>query len=286
MLFLLGLKEHMGVILIGFGLFRIAQKNYSTGLIFAVLGTLITYLMIFHIMPFFRDYQVFGNTQIAPFQDLPGKTHYLLKLLCPLGFLPLVFWRYGILALPAIGVNLLSGRPGMYSTEFHYDDVSSTLLLMSCSLILIEKRSILADWLGRKWLKGVFIIWIVGVLVQLPASPSRKLRYAVPDSSHLNLLDDIWSFDKNHPNDSLAVQNAIGPHIHRHDITIMAEQHTGECRPPKVNGSHVKYILLSPDVGHYMIKDIENCIKFLEDYPGYNRLKNFQHLIVFERSNT
>ena len=36
MLFLLGLKEHMGVILIGFGLFGIAQRNYSTGLIFAV----------------------------------------------------------------------------------------------------------------------------------------------------------------------------------------------------------------------------------------------------------
>ncbi|SVB68335.1 uncharacterized protein METZ01_LOCUS221189, partial [marine metagenome] len=247
---------------------------------------LITYLMIFHIMPFFRDYQAFGNTQIAPFQDLPGKAYYLLKLLWPLGFLPLVFWRYGILALPAIGVNLLSGRPGMYSTGFHYDDISSTLLLMSCSLILIEKRVILADWLGRKWLKGVFIIWIVGVLAQLPASPSRKLRYAVPNSSHLNLLEEIWSFDKSHPNDSLAVQSTIGPHIHRHNITIMTQQHTGECSPPKINGSPVKYILLSPDVGHYMINDIENCIKFLEDHPGYNRINNFEHLVVYERSTT
>jgi len=286
MLFLIGLKEHMGVLLIGFGLFGIAQKNYRTGLIFAVLGSLITYLMIFHIMPFFREYQAFGNTQIAPFRDLPGKANYLLKVLCPLGFLPLVFWRYGILALPAIGVNILSGRPGMYSTEFHYDDVSSTLLLMSCALILIERRSILADWLGRKWLKGVFIIWVVGVLIQLPASPSRKLRYAVPNSSHLNLLVDIWSFEKNHPNDSLAVQNAIGPHIHRHNMTIMTQQGTGECRPPKVNGSHVKYILLSPDVGHYMINNFENCIEFLENLPGYNRLNKFQHLIVFERSTT
>ena len=60
---------------------------------------------------------------------------------------------------------------------------------------------------------------------------NSDMRYLT--TSHLNLLDDIWSFDKNHPNDSLAVQNAIGPHIHRHDITIMAEQHTGECRPPK-----------------------------------------------------
>ena len=284
MLFLIGLKEHMGVILIGFGLFSISQKNYRTGLIITVLGLSITYLMIFHIMPFFRDYQAFGNTIIAPFQDIAGKAYYLIKLLWPLGFLPLVFWRYGLLALPAIGVNLLSGRPGMYSTGFHYDDVSSTLLLMSCSLILIEKREVLADWLGRKWLKGVFIFCIVGILAQLPTSPSRKLRYAVPNSSHLNLLKDIWAFDKSHPNESLAVQSTIGPHIHRQNITIMTQQNTGECSPPKINGSLVNYILLSPDIGHYMINDIGNCIKHLEDNSLYNRLNKFKHLIVYEHS--
>ena len=64
----------------------------------------------------------------------------------------------------------------------------------------------------------------------------------------------------------------------------MAQQHTGECRPPKINGSHVKYILLSPDVGHYMINDIENCIKFLEDNPLYNRLNKFKYLIVYEHA--
>ena len=96
----------------------------------------------------------------------------------------------------------------------------------------------------------------------------------------------IYGLLINHPNDLLTVQNAIGPHINRHDITIMAEQHTGECRPPKVNGSHVKYILLSPVVGHYMINDIENCIKFLEDYPGYNRINKFKHLVVYKRSTT
>ena len=287
-LFLLGLKEHMGVILIGFGLFGITQRNYRIGFIIAVLGLLITYLMMFHIMPYFRDYQTNINsiTQITPLQDIYGKSLYLFKLLYPLGFLPLIFWRYGILATPAIGVNLLSHRPEMYSSWFHHDDVSSTLLLMSCALILIEKRSILADWLDRKWLKRVFIIWIVGVIVQLPASPGRKFRYAVPNSSHLNLLEDIWSFEKNHPNDSLAVQNAIGPHIHRHNMTTMTQKGAGECRPPKVNGSNVKYILLSPYVGHYMINDIENCIKFLEDLQEYKRLNKFQYLVVFKRSTT
>ena len=129
-----------------------------------------------------------------------------------------------------------------------------------------------------------FIFWIVGVLVQLPARPSRKLWYAVPNSSHLNLLEEIWSFDKNHPSDSLAVQSTIGPHIHRQNLTIMTQQHTGECNPPKISGSAVKYILLSPDVGHYLINDIEKCIKYLEDNSLYNRLKKFKYLNVFKHS--
>jgi uncharacterized membrane protein len=284
MLFLLGLKEHMGVILIGFGLFGIAQRNYRTGFIIAAFGLFVTYMMIFHAMPFFRDYQAFGNTQIEPFKDLHGKAIYLVKLLWPLGFLPLFFWRYGILAIPAIGVNLLSGRPGMYSSEFHYDDVSATLLLMSCTLILIERRTILADWLGKRWLKGVFIIWIVGLLTQLPASPSRKLRYAVPNSSHLNLLKDIWAFDKNWPNTSLAVQSTIGPHIHRKNITIMTQQHTGECSPPQINGAPAEFILLSPKIDHYTINNIDSCIQSLENNSKYIRLKTFQYLIVYKRS--
>ena len=284
MIFLIGLKEHMGVVLIGFGLFGIAQREFLSGFILAGIGLLVTYLMIFQVMPYFRDYQAFGNTHIAPFHDLPGKVIYLVKLLWPLCFLPLIYWRYGVLAAPAIGVNLLSGRPEMYSTSFHYDDISSTLLLMSCTLILIEKRAILFVWLGEKWLKGVFIIWIVGFLIQLPASPVRKLRYAVPNSSHLNLIEDIWAIDKKWPNASLAVQSTIGPHIHRNAITIMTQQPSGECLSPKVNSLPVDIILLSPDVGHYMINDFEKCIESLEANPLYTRTKSFQNLFVYELS--
>ncbi len=284
MLFLLGLKEHMGVLLIGFGLFELLKRNYRTGFIIVAFGLFATYFMIFQVMPYFRDYQTFGNTQIAPFQDISGKAIYLVKLLWPLGFLPLFFWRYGILAAPAIGVNLLSGRKGMYSTGFHYDDISSTLLLMSCMLILIERRTILAGWLGKKWLKGVFIIWIFGFLTQLPASPVRKLRNAIPKSAHLNLLEDIRDFEKKWANSSLAVQSAIGPHIHRTDMTIMTQQSSGACVPPKINGMSADIILLSPDVGHYMINDFEKCIESIEDNPEYKLLNTFQHLVVYERA--
>ena len=49
----------------------------------------------------------------------------------PLMFLPLIFWKNGIMAMPAIGINLISGVPQMYSSHYHYDDVTSTLLILS-----------------------------------------------------------------------------------------------------------------------------------------------------------
>ena len=72
MIFLLGLKEHMGIVLIGFGLYKIFQKDYSTGALLSGLGFLISYTMIFQVMPYFRDYQPFINTQIDPFHNIQG----------------------------------------------------------------------------------------------------------------------------------------------------------------------------------------------------------------------
>ena len=283
MIFLLGLKEHMGIVLIGFGLYKIFQKDYSTGAILSGLGFLISYAMIFQVMPYFRDYQPFINTQIAPFHDIRGKAIYLVKMLWPLGFLPLLYWRYAILAAPAIGVNLLSGRSEMHSINFHHDDVSSTLLLMACILILIEKRTIIFEWFGKKWVKGIFMIWLFYIILFSPTSPGWKLRDALPESPHLNLLEDIWTFDKKWPNASLAVQSTIGPHIHRNAISIMTQ---GKCRAPQtsqVNGFPVEFILLSPNVGHYMIDNFDACIQSLENNPNYIRLKTFQNLIVYKR---
>ncbi len=282
MLFLLGLKEHMGIVLIGFGLFVFANKNFKTGIIFSGLGLLIVYTMIFQIMPYFRDYQSFGNTNIAPFQDIYGKSLYLFKLFWPLGFLPLIFWRFGILATPAIGVNLVSGRSVMYSSEFHYDDVSSTLLLMACTLILIEKRHDLFNWFQEKWIKGVFIIWLFCIMLFLPTSPAWKLEDAIPQEIHLNLRQEIRTIDRKWPENSLAVQSTIGPHFQRNEITIIGQQSSGECLPPIVNGVQAEFILLSPDIAHF--DNFDACVQSLENNSKYNRLKTFQYLIVYKRS--
>ena len=99
-------------------------------------------------MPFYRNYEDSWSMVIGPFQDIPEKIVYLIKILIPFGFIPLIFWRFGIIAGPAIGVNLLSGagRPQMYSTSYHYDDISSTLfkiaMILSFSALSLQKIKI------------------------------------------------------------------------------------------------------------------------------------------------
>ena len=281
MVFLLGLKEHLGVVLIGFGLYKIFQKDYSTGAILSGLGFLISYTMIFQVMPYFRDYQHFSNTQIAPFHNIQGKLIYLLKLNWPLGFLPFLFWRYGIIAAPAIGVNLISGRDSMFSSSFHYDDISSILLLMSCVMIMLEKRDLFLGWLKLSWSKYALVFWIFGVMLFLPTSPVRNLKDAIPQKIHWDLLEEIKAIDIERPAASLAVQSTVGPHFHRTAISMMT-QSAEKCVPPKIKGLPVEIILLSPDLGHYMINDFDKCIESLEANPLYNRTKKSQNLFVYE----
>jgi len=67
-------------------------------------------------------------------------------------------------------------------------------------------------------------------------------------------------------------------------MIIMTQQSSGECRAPHVNNLPVQFILLSQNVGHYLINNIETCIQSLEDNPSYNRVNTFQHLVVYERT--
>ena len=88
------------------------------------------YLMIFQIMPYFLDYIPGENDKIAPFEHLVLKAKYLVKLLWPLLLAPGFGLRVLLLCSPAMVINLASGRPEMVSTGFHYDDLTSTLLLL------------------------------------------------------------------------------------------------------------------------------------------------------------
>ena len=128
-----------------------------------------------------------------------------LLILIPFGFLPLIFWRFGIIAGPAIGVNLLSGadRSGMYSTIYHYDDIPSTLLMiamiLSFSSLSMHKIELLKQ---RKMIWWISAVWMSFLISLMPSSPLRVLFAAIPNQSH-------WEITALYCNNILALSKSV-----------------------------------------------------------------------------
>ncbi len=284
-LFLLGLKEHMGVVLLSFGLHSFfARDCKKSGILLSSLGFMIALGSILVLMPYFRDYQEFG-TKLAPFNDLPQKSFYLVKLLAPLAFLPLIFWRHGVLALPAVGVNLVADRPNMYSTWYHYNDLVSTFLLMAVALILIEHHTVLARWFRGKWGKASFAGFVASVFVTLPPySPVLDFLNHLPTETHWQVRKELKKLENEFATESLALQAALGPQVYRLLVSrILQNQQTQACQAIPIEGQPPQIWVLSRHVGHHEIDDLEQCIQSLESSNQFTKKLGYQTLLVFER---
>ena len=77
----------------------------------------------------------------------PEKMGYVVSLLLPLLFLPLLSPRPLVLGLPVLALNLLSNREAQYSYEHHY----SLLLIPGIFAAGIYGASNLVKWKERRW---------------------------------------------------------------------------------------------------------------------------------------
>ena len=227
---------------------------------------------------------------IGPFQDIPEKLIYLFKILIPLGFLPIIFWRFGIIAGPAIGVNLLSSvvRPEMYSTIFHYDDIPSTLLMiamiLSFSSLNIYKLKLLNERKSVLWLLAV---WMACSISLLPSSPMRELYAAIPNQSHWNIRNELIQFDQFSKGESIAVQTSLGPQFNRTNISAITQDRNGNCASMRRNKlvSDTQYLVFAKSLNHYLIDDLEDCMGRLRMSSDYKILPGYSHLKIFTKTD-
>jgi uncharacterized membrane protein len=287
MLFLLGLKEHLGSVWIGMGLYLVVSTpRKKLGMALIAGGVLSLWLLIFQVMPYFRDYLPSQNTFIIPFAYIPQKFVYLFKLLLPFMFLPLFHWRYGIIAGPAIGVNLVSGRLSMVSSKYHYDDVTSALLFLATLLAMqhMPWRAWYERWKNRKSLQWGLWLWGIACLFLLPAGPLKPFLQAIPTNMHWALQADINTFHALSQTEPIAVQTALGPHFLREHISNLTQPPGGNCaEQPRSSPAHLaKYLILAPGINHYMIDDLQHCLATLEQSSSYRRLHQFRYLHVYE----
>ena len=223
----------------------------------------------------------------GPFVDIPGKLIYLFKILMPLGFLPLIFWRFGIIAGPAIGVNMLSSNPKMYSTGYHYDDISSTLLMLAIVLIVSSGNLKLKLLEGKKSLQLLLLGWIVCIFGMLPHSPMRELYASMPNTLHRDIQKELIKFDEYSKGESIAVQTSLGPQLNRTNILAITQDTRGECtemrRDPLI--AETKYLVFSKYLNHYLIKDLDKCLEKFNLSKDYEILDEYKNLYIYKKIN-
>ena len=148
-------KEDLALIGIAYGLYiAFAQKKWRLGFTLAFASALWTILLLQFIIPSFRGdayagagfyyfgsgiaqgtgrYDYLGKTfleiiatlatrpdVVAQHVWIPAKLDFMLGLLAPLAFLPLAGAEILLMALPTLGISLLSDYPPQFSIQFHY----------------------------------------------------------------------------------------------------------------------------------------------------------------------
>ena len=128
------------------------KKNIVFASVIIVLSVVWFILSVFYLIPIFRGGQHFAVARYTEFGDSPieiiigiltnpysiakiifskATWDYLVKLLAPVGFLPLLSPAQLLLALPEFAVNLLSKNPNMRNIIYHYTAVITPFVFIS-----------------------------------------------------------------------------------------------------------------------------------------------------------
>ena len=161
-------KETMTLDVIGIGLFvALFHRRVRLGLGIVVMGalTLVLALALMRIFSPLGHSPVTGRFSTllhAPAQTLLAMLHdsarrsYLIKLLGPVGFLPLLSPWMAVIALPSVAINVLSSDHLMYSGLYQYNtDIAAVLVAASVDALAWVAPLVSRGLAGaRQWLRA------------------------------------------------------------------------------------------------------------------------------------
>ena len=287
MIFLLGFKEHLGLVWLGFGLYLMINDNKIAGLVLCTIGLFSIYAIMFQLMPYLRDYRPNWSLHIGPFDDLQKKLLYIFRIYAPFGFLHFIRWKFGIMTFPLVGANLLFGsnKSSVYSMTTHYDDILSCMLFIS--IILIFKEIYEKKYLYKYFSKWFLIIWLIIFFSDLHRSPIRYLSLRLPKKDHFILAEEIKNFDSKNRDKKYAVQGHLGTHFNRKEIEEFRQYKFCGKKQDGENLLNVDYIALSSLVSHaWSINNFNLCLLELSNLDNFERIDSFKQLIVFKNNQS
>ena len=295
MIFLLGIKEHMGSVWIGFGCYLVLKNPRKIlGYALIICGIAAIYFIMFQIKPYLRGaVDAYNDVNLVdPFADLHLKAIYFFSLLVPLVFIPLIYWKNGIMAGPAIGVNLISGYQTMYTSHYHYDDVPSTMLFIALILSLssLKPAMIMQQIRSRKSLQIALVLWLFIFLYRLPYSVPRFIKNVIPNAMHQETIAEIEKFRAGVKGVQIATQDVLGPHFYRREIQVFYPGKNCADGNDFSEGRHVQlpdfeYLVLAPKLSQFGIPNMEQCLVDMDQSKTFGRVEGYQHLVIYRKTD-
>lgn len=307
-------KEQISLFVSVIGLIvAVMFKERWIGLATFLIGIFWFVLMVFIVMPIFSpddkhwalDWYRFKDDAGADIRRIPtidilaekfvfspdAKDYYIM-LLKPFGFLPLLGLPWIILALPELGINLLSTQAQMRSIFLHYDSgvIPALIIALIFGLkylqIIIEKSVKRLDKRGSfKYLPKFAIylsaIWLILVALRvnynyspLPTTPSCwciMYNATEEDKKFEEILQKI-------PEEaSITASSEIRPHITHRKSAFNLPSATQSAQ-------YIAIIDQNRIVGDYELKDFEGrLLKALAESKDHELVEQIDHFYLYKR---
>ncbi|OGK17537.1 hypothetical protein A2774_00930 [Candidatus Roizmanbacteria bacterium RIFCSPHIGHO2_01_FULL_39_12c] len=304
-------KEQVGLVTLIFGIYlyasmlrsTVAKNKQKKNIVFAsviiVLSVVWFILSVFYLIPIFRGGQHFAVARYTEFGDSPieiiigiltnpysiakiifskATWDYLVKLLAPVGFLPLLSPAQLLLALPEFAVNLLSKNPNMRNIIYHYTAVITPFVFISAiygGRKLIELKSQISKSKTEKRKSSmvltyllIFALYSAYIYGPLPFAKNKNTRPLFYKQSEINDLA-LWERTLKDENLKISTTGQLSPFFtsRRYFYTFSPRYYLAD------------YVLLRlNEVFEYPEKD--------ELIPVYQRLRNDQNFeLIYKREN-
>jgi hypothetical protein len=112
----------------------------------------------------------------------------------------------------------------------------------------------------------------------------RELYAAIPKQSHWDYRNELLKFDQFSQGESIAVQTALGAHFNRTGIMAVTDDINGNCAPMRhdLKVKKPKYLVFANKLNHYLINDLEQCLKSMNLSNDFEKLTEYQHLQIYK----
>lgn len=278
-------KENAALAVAGLGIYAgLVLHQWRLALGFCLLAAAGLAAVLLVIMPVFQDGSWPMSGRFGPFALLDDKAVYLLKLLAPLGLLPLFAWRPLLAACPLIAVNLAVNYAGQLSFKFHYNDLISVFLLVAAMHGL--------NWLrefGRSWQQSrpdanlalpkpihvMVMVMFCALAFNKGQNPITDMYENWPTADDWRLHAELAPYRREPVTQGIVAQSGLGPYLSHRDRYVMLK--TGWSETDLQSGD---LILLSSIADDFKL-DLDNTRAQLDRMRSTELLHDSDVLTVF-----